>query len=141
MAINRDSSTTPPPVIGKIGRYTVFITPPSTPKPFSDSASESPVPPRFTRPRTSIARPFRLSKLLPRRSTTPFSLDLHPSPLRPLDSSGMLLRSAFDRGSVLVRMVWSGSVQVSMGVERLLRDPGASLLIDYGNGNRIFRHV
>lgn len=31
MAINRDS--TPPPVIGKIGPYTVFMTPPSTPKP------------------------------------------------------------------------------------------------------------
>ncbi|PRQ37315.1 hypothetical protein RchiOBHm_Chr4g0401201 [Rosa chinensis] len=31
MAINRDS--TPPPKIGKIGPYTVFMTPPSTPKP------------------------------------------------------------------------------------------------------------
>ncbi|CAN6677766.1 unnamed protein product [Malus baccata var. baccata] len=31
MAINRDS--TPPPMIGKIGPYTVFMTPPSTPKP------------------------------------------------------------------------------------------------------------
>lgn len=31
MPINRDS--TPPPVIGKIGPYTVFMTPPSTPKP------------------------------------------------------------------------------------------------------------
>ncbi|KAG8651795.1 hypothetical protein MANES_06G022800v8 [Manihot esculenta] len=32
MPINRDPST-PPPVIGKIGPYTVFMTPPSTPKP------------------------------------------------------------------------------------------------------------
>ncbi|XP_061361459.1 uncharacterized protein LOC133305305 [Gastrolobium bilobum] len=31
MSIN--SETTPPPVIGKIGPYTVFMTPPSTPKP------------------------------------------------------------------------------------------------------------
>ena len=32
MPINRDPST-PPPVIGKIGPYTVFMTPPATPKP------------------------------------------------------------------------------------------------------------
>ncbi|KAJ7979443.1 hydroxyproline-rich glycoprotein family protein [Quillaja saponaria] len=31
MALNRES--TPPPAIGKIGPYTVFMTPPSTPKP------------------------------------------------------------------------------------------------------------
>ncbi|XP_041019119.1 formin BNI1-like [Juglans microcarpa x Juglans regia] len=31
MAINRDPP--PPPTIGKIGPYTVFMTPPSTPKP------------------------------------------------------------------------------------------------------------
>ncbi|KAL5974018.1 hypothetical protein ACLOJK_030680 [Asimina triloba] len=35
------ASTPPPPVIGKAGRYTVFITPPSTPKPPQKSA-ESP---------------------------------------------------------------------------------------------------
>lgn len=32
MPINKDP-TTPPPMIGKIGPYTVFMTPPSTPKP------------------------------------------------------------------------------------------------------------
>uniref|UniRef100_M4FBU1 Hydroxyproline-rich glycoprotein family protein n=1 Tax=Brassica campestris TaxID=3711 RepID=M4FBU1_BRACM len=32
MPINIDPST-PPPVIGKIGPYTVFMTPPATPKP------------------------------------------------------------------------------------------------------------
>ncbi|KDP35370.1 hypothetical protein JCGZ_10354 [Jatropha curcas] len=32
MPINKDPST-PPPMIGKIGPYTVFMTPPSTPKP------------------------------------------------------------------------------------------------------------
>ncbi|GKV47016.1 hypothetical protein SLEP1_g53960 [Rubroshorea leprosula] len=31
MPINRDPST-PPPMIGKIGPYTVFVTPPATPK-------------------------------------------------------------------------------------------------------------
>ncbi|KAL5065970.1 hypothetical protein RYX36_027707 [Vicia faba] len=34
MSINTESSP-PPPVIGKIGPYTVFMTPPSTPKPSS----------------------------------------------------------------------------------------------------------
>jgi hypothetical protein len=32
MPINKDPST-PPPMIGKIGPYTVFMTPPSTPSP------------------------------------------------------------------------------------------------------------
>uniref|UniRef100_A0A7N2L1T3 Hydroxyproline-rich glycoprotein family protein n=1 Tax=Quercus lobata TaxID=97700 RepID=A0A7N2L1T3_QUELO len=42
MAINRDS--TPPPMIGKIGPYTVFMTPPSTPspKPFQQPVFDSP---------------------------------------------------------------------------------------------------
>ncbi|KHN17605.1 hypothetical protein glysoja_005802 [Glycine soja] len=35
MSINSES--TPPPVIGKIGPYTVFMTPPSTPKPSDDN--------------------------------------------------------------------------------------------------------
>ncbi|KAI9078712.1 hypothetical protein K1719_039299 [Acacia pycnantha] len=39
MAINKES--TPPPVIGKVGPYTVFMTPPSTPKP-PDAVLESP---------------------------------------------------------------------------------------------------
>ncbi|KAJ6914156.1 hypothetical protein NC651_016423 [Populus alba x Populus x berolinensis] len=34
MPINKDPST-PPPMIGKIGPYTVFVTPPSTPSPKS----------------------------------------------------------------------------------------------------------
>nr|DAD45676.1 TPA_asm: hypothetical protein HUJ06_003906 [Nelumbo nucifera] len=38
MAITKEA--TPPPMIGKVGRYTVFITPPATPKPtFSPSAT------------------------------------------------------------------------------------------------------
>lgn len=45
MAINKES--TPPPIIAKAGRYTVFLTPPSTPspatpKPPSQLKSESP---------------------------------------------------------------------------------------------------
>ncbi|XP_028781214.1 pre-mRNA 3'-end-processing factor FIP1-like [Neltuma alba] len=39
MPINKESI--PPPVIGKIGPYTVFMTPPSTPKP-SDPVFDSP---------------------------------------------------------------------------------------------------
>ncbi|KAK9101707.1 hypothetical protein Sjap_018961 [Stephania japonica] len=56
MAINRDPSTTPPPLIGKIGRYTVFITPPSTPKPFPDSESETSVAPTVYSPK-KVDRP------------------------------------------------------------------------------------
>ncbi|GMI89113.1 hypothetical protein like AT2G18910 [Hibiscus trionum] len=46
MPINRDPST-PPPVIGKIGPYTVFVTPPSTP---TD-------PPPFHSPNKAVAPP------------------------------------------------------------------------------------
>ncbi|GMY35356.1 leucine-rich repeat extensin-like protein 1 isoform X3 [Fagus crenata] len=48
MAINKDS--TPPPMIGKIGPYTVFMTPPSTPKP----AVEQPV---FDSPKKIVVPP------------------------------------------------------------------------------------
>ncbi|GAV59570.1 hypothetical protein CFOL_v3_03101 [Cephalotus follicularis] len=41
MSLNRDPST-PPPMIGKIGPYTVFMTPPSTPKPTETCLYESP---------------------------------------------------------------------------------------------------
>ena len=40
MPINKDPST-PPPVIGKIGPYTVFMTPPATPKPPESPAAVS----------------------------------------------------------------------------------------------------
>ncbi|KAJ4828166.1 hypothetical protein Tsubulata_005044 [Turnera subulata] len=43
MPINKDPST-PPPMIGKIGPYTVFMTPPSTPKPADPPAFDSPPP-------------------------------------------------------------------------------------------------
>jgi hypothetical protein len=48
MAINKD--LTPPPMIGKIGPYTVFMTPPSTPKP----AVEQPV---FDSPKKIVVPP------------------------------------------------------------------------------------
>lgn len=57
MPINRES--TPPPVIGKIGPYTVFMTPPSTPKP-SDPVFEAPkkvVPPPVQPPPQLLERP------------------------------------------------------------------------------------
>lgn len=46
MPINKDPST-PPPVIGKIGPYTVFMTPPATPKPpeSPSTVSQKPVMP------------------------------------------------------------------------------------------------
>ncbi|XP_054791658.1 uncharacterized protein LOC129320709 [Prosopis cineraria] len=56
MAINRES--TPPPVIGKIGPYTVFVTPPSTPKP-SDAVLDSPkkiVPPPVQPPPVQLEK-------------------------------------------------------------------------------------
>ncbi|XP_050215397.1 uncharacterized protein LOC126666616 [Mercurialis annua] len=47
MPINRDPST-PPPMIGKIGPYTVFMTPPATPKPPS---------PLFESPKKMVSSP------------------------------------------------------------------------------------
>ncbi|CAN8271142.1 unnamed protein product [Cochlearia groenlandica] len=47
MPINKGTST-PPPVIGKIGPYTVFMTPPATPKPpesLSSVNSQKPISP------------------------------------------------------------------------------------------------
>ncbi|OAY31979.1 uncharacterized protein LOC110630981 [Manihot esculenta] len=41
MPINKDPST-PPPIIGKIGPYTVFMTPPCTPKPAEPPVFDSP---------------------------------------------------------------------------------------------------
>ncbi|CAJ1941826.1 unnamed protein product [Sphenostylis stenocarpa] len=43
MPINAES--TPPPVIGKIGPYTVFMTPPSTPKPSDDPVTTTKIAP------------------------------------------------------------------------------------------------
>lgn len=43
MPINAES--TPPPVIGKIGPYTVFMTPPSTPKPSDDLSTTTKIAP------------------------------------------------------------------------------------------------
>lgn len=48
MPINRDPSI-PPPMIGKIGPYTVFVTPPSTPNPTE--------PPLFQSPQKAVAPP------------------------------------------------------------------------------------
>ncbi|CAN6869526.1 unnamed protein product, partial [Brassica oleracea] len=48
MPINKDPST-PPPVIGKIGPYTVFMTPPATPKP-PESPSTVPQKPNLQPP-------------------------------------------------------------------------------------------
>uniref|UniRef100_A0A7N0R935 Uncharacterized protein n=1 Tax=Kalanchoe fedtschenkoi TaxID=63787 RepID=A0A7N0R935_KALFE len=42
-----DRKNTPPPAIGKIGRYTVFITPPATPSPQSERNPDSTPKPHF----------------------------------------------------------------------------------------------
>ncbi|KAI5348673.1 hypothetical protein L3X38_001560 [Prunus dulcis] len=61
MAINRDS--TPPPMIGKIGPYTVFMTPPSTPKP-PEPVFDSPkkvAPPPVQPPPQQLVQPMAVS--------------------------------------------------------------------------------
>ncbi|CAK7337555.1 unnamed protein product [Dovyalis caffra] len=58
MPINKDPST-PPPLIGKIGPYTVFMTPPSTPSPkptTAAAANESPFP-VFDSPKKVVSPP------------------------------------------------------------------------------------
>ncbi|KAF5749367.1 hypothetical protein HS088_TW04G01336 [Tripterygium wilfordii] len=65
MPITKDPST-PPPTIGKIGPYTVFVTPPSTPKP-AEPVFESPkkvAPPPMVQP-----PPQQLDKSVSTRST------------------------------------------------------------------------
>ncbi|XP_052200081.1 uncharacterized protein LOC127806683 [Diospyros lotus] len=52
MAIKRSKESTPPPIIGKIGPYTVFITPPSTP-----TAAPNPPPPAPPQPPAPPVQP------------------------------------------------------------------------------------
>eukprot|EP00262_Sarcandra_glabra_P009031 TRINITY_DN23006_c0_g1_i1.p1 TRINITY_DN23006_c0_g1~~TRINITY_DN23006_c0_g1_i1.p1 ORF type:complete len:130 (+),score=14.50 TRINITY_DN23006_c0_g1_i1:234-623(+) len=59
MSSSTAKQNTPPPVIGKVGRYTVFITPPVTPKP-SQTVSGSPkVPPPVQPPPQQFDKPPR----------------------------------------------------------------------------------
>ncbi|KAF6142328.1 hypothetical protein GIB67_023353 [Kingdonia uniflora] len=53
--------STPPPVIGKAGRYTVFLTPPTTPKPSPNLKSDthSPPPKMFQSPELKVAPPVQ----------------------------------------------------------------------------------
>nr|CAD1829778.1 unnamed protein product [Ananas comosus var. bracteatus] len=74
MAAPRAREPPPPPVIGKAGRLTVFITPPPTPKPFPSprpspgKASRSPAPPPSPTPRPPPVQvpPPRFEKAAPR---------------------------------------------------------------------------
>ncbi|XP_041021920.1 extensin-1-like isoform X1 [Juglans microcarpa x Juglans regia] len=73
MAINRDS-TIPPPMIGKIGPYTVFMTPPSTPKPSQPPVLDSPKkiftpPPVLDSPKKIFTPPLVLDS--PKKIITP----------------------------------------------------------------------
>ncbi|KAL9376815.1 hypothetical protein Peur_030935 [Populus x canadensis] len=60
MPINKDPST-PPPMIGKIGPYTVFMTPPSTPSPKlpPPTTSNEPTLPVFDSPKKVVSPPPR----------------------------------------------------------------------------------
>ncbi|CAK9169411.1 unnamed protein product [Ilex paraguariensis] len=56
MPMNKES--TPPPKIGKIGPYTVFVTPPATPKPtqlVSESLEKTIPPPLVQLPKTTVS--------------------------------------------------------------------------------------
>ncbi|CAL9039391.1 proline-rich receptor-like protein kinase PERK9 [Musa acuminata AAA Group] len=84
----------PPPVIGKVGRYTVFITPPRTPKPsealepqgaslgkvapFPEKATYSPSPKLPETPRSQSASPGKVTPLpeksVPSLFTVPASM-------------------------------------------------------------------
>ncbi|KAF2316953.1 hypothetical protein GH714_007669 [Hevea brasiliensis] len=92
MPINKDPST-PPPMIGKIGPYTVFVTPPSTPKPAG---------PVFDSPKKVVSPP----PVLP----PPQQIDKSVSaqPLSDVSVSGFF-RSAFDK-------VQNGSIQFQLSV-------------------------
>ncbi|WOK99883.1 proline-rich receptor-like protein kinase PERK9 [Canna indica] len=68
MADARAREAPPPPVIGKAGRYTVFITPPRAPKP------SAPCSPDSASPKLGVSASARKVALLPEMST------LSPSP-------------------------------------------------------------
>ncbi|KAG1326913.1 putative anther-specific proline-rich protein APG [Cocos nucifera] len=70
----RAREATSPPVIGKAGSYTVFLTPPATPKP--SEARRSPVPSPGSNPSSS---PRKVAPLLPKSPPSP-----PPPPLPPL---------------------------------------------------------
>ncbi|WVZ13126.1 hypothetical protein V8G54_017656 [Vigna mungo] len=60
MPINAES--TPPPVIGKIGPYTVFMTPPSTPKPSDDPSTTTKIAPPPPQIPKTVPSPKPLSR-------------------------------------------------------------------------------
>ncbi|GAB4853562.1 hypothetical protein Ancab_017753 [Ancistrocladus abbreviatus] len=68
--------TTPPPVIGKIGPYTVFLTPPPTPTP-----TPSPSPSPSTKP--PAERPFHDTAKKPVLQSSPQFHTPSPPPLQP----------------------------------------------------------
>ncbi|KAL0404631.1 UNVERIFIED_CONTAM: hypothetical protein Sradi_2103900 [Sesamum radiatum] len=79
----KSESGTPPPRIGKIGPYTVFVTPPATPSPSPSPKPESPRTPVQFQAQTPVQQPVHLPslpRLWPRpRSSTKRSLLLLPS--------------------------------------------------------------
>nr|GMC68529.1 pollen-specific leucine-rich repeat extensin-like protein 4 [Ipomoea batatas] len=74
MPINTES--TPPPRIGKIGPYTVFITPPSTPTPHTPSNPPAASP---TKPQPQIQTPPPAVKTPPPVMVPPKQYDSYPT--------------------------------------------------------------
>ncbi|KAJ6807404.1 extensin [Iris pallida] len=70
---------TPPPVIGKAGRYTVFITPPATPRPSEAPRSHTPSP-RFSASPSPRNAPSELSRTYSSSPRTNLSLVQAPPP-------------------------------------------------------------
>ena len=66
MAAERAWEATPPPVIGKAGSYTVFLTPPATPNP--SEAPRSPVPSPGSNPSSG---PRKVAPLPPKSPPSP----------------------------------------------------------------------
>ncbi|KAL0339937.1 UNVERIFIED_CONTAM: hypothetical protein Sradi_4510500 [Sesamum radiatum] len=56
----KSESGTPPPRIGKIGPYTVFVTPPATPSPSASPKPESPRTPVQFQAQTPVQQPVHL---------------------------------------------------------------------------------
>lgn len=62
----REATPTPPPVVGKAGSYTIFLTPPATPKP-----SEYPRAPDPSRGPNSSSSPRNVAPLPPKSPSCP----------------------------------------------------------------------
>lgn len=82
-AVRPRDGGTPPPVIGKAGRYTVFITPPATPKPSETKKTpNSPVttPDQAQSPQLAVSPSSKSPPLAPLPMTPPVNLPVQAPP-------------------------------------------------------------